>query len=217
MAPAAGAGPIAYIRLGRAFLARQALADGVVGRAVVLVLDGPQPGQRDGFLDPAMPQGEFAGEMVEFGIGVVAPHADLGVVHQPAAGGEVGLHPLEHGAFAADVEEDGQDLLAMRLQVQAQPSRSVRALEAEGLHAFAGGGVGRGLAQTLAQRLADQAGGGNLQQFGEGAIRLDDGELAVQHGHGHRQGRETQAEGPAARGVLGDVQPCHHGRIAPSG
>ncbi len=110
------------------------------------MLDVLQPGQGDGFLDLAVAEREFTGEMVEFGVGVVAPNADFGVVHQPAAGGEVGLHPLQHDALAGDVEQDRQDLLAMRLQVEAQPARPVGALEAEGLYAVAVRDVGRGLA-----------------------------------------------------------------------
>ena len=217
VAPAAVAGAVADQRLVGAFLAGQALADGGVDVAVVLVLDHLQHADGHRILIGAVAKGEFAGEVVDLGVGIVAPDADLGVVHQPAAGGVVGLHPLQHRALAGHVDQGGQDAFAQRLQVEAQPARSVGALEAEGLHAFAGGRLGGGGADTVAQRLAGQAGGRNLQQFGEGGVGLEDAQLGVEHGHGDRQGRETQAVRPPGRGVLGGVQRCHDRIIGRAG
>ena len=111
--------------------------------------------------------------------------------------------------------------IARILQVEAKPPRPVGALEAEGLHPVAVRNLGGGAAQALAERLADQAGRGDVEEFGEGVIHLQDGQLAVEHRQGHRQGRETQAGQPpvglGGRSGLGGVQRGHRSSIARSG
>ena len=142
--PAAVGRSVAHIGLGGAFLARQAFADGGVDGAVVLVLNHLQQTQRRRIAALDMAERELGREMVDLGVGVIAPGADFGGVHQPVAGGVVGLHALQHAALAADVDQHGQDGVAVLLQVEPHPAGPIGALELEGLDAVAGRGVGGG-------------------------------------------------------------------------
>jgi hypothetical protein len=195
MGPSAVGRQVAHLPLRRPTLVDDALADGLVLDLVVGMLDRQQHRQGHRLAVVFVAQGELAGEIVDLGVGIVAPGADLRVVHQPVAGalgdppllhrparfGEVGQE--QQGAAFIGIETEPDDPLAAAGRGDAE-HLAVAGFHLDGAAAF------ENLAQTATGNDGEAA-----EHGAEALVRGQNPTLGVEHGHGHRQGVDGERRG----------------------